>query len=144
MCKKTKGIICTVGEIENEEFIKLNIDYERYVFVNSMAIKPVYGSKFKDTHSTNILEGFVQITNNKKSIYRKVIGGPIKENAIQMGYRTRCELGVEANVEVRITPVHWFCYYWCNSETHVKQIFRITMIGFVIAIISILRQFELL
>lgn len=119
--------------------MKINLDYERYVLAHSSAFKAIFDESINDTEDSNVLDGFVKISYNGHSIYRKLIGRSVDGDYIQMGYRTQRELQVKENEDVQITPANWFCYYWCNSENYIKHIFQIAVIGFVIAIVSLFK-----
>lgn len=127
-----------VEKITNSDFVNQHLDYEKYVLVHSSAFEAIYDEKMKDTNDSDELEGLVKISYNGKSIYRKSIGGHVKKDKIQMGYRTMHELKVSPDTEVRVTPANWFCYYWCNSDSNYKQPFRIAVVSLAITVLSII------
>jgi len=138
--ENTKGTELVVQKILDKDFVKFNIDFERYVLVYSRNFEAIFDEKINETDNSNVLEGFVKLTYNNRSIYRKAIGRKVDSTHIQMGYRTQSELSVKKGEEVKVSvsPACWFCYYWYNSENYIKHGFRIGLIGFVLAVVSFL------
>lgn len=119
------------------ELIKVNPDFERYVRVHSSAFCKIFGDSMKDaSENLDELEGFVQISYAEKTVYRKCIGGNIDSKCIEIGYRTKSELGIEYDDDVEVVPANWFEYYWNNSESGIKYPFQIAVAGFLITMLS--------
>ena len=136
--KSDKGTTLEVQNILDKDFVNFNIDFERYVLVYSRNYEAIFGEKINETDNSNVLEGFVKLTYNNRSIYRKAIGRKVDSTHIQMGYRTQSELSVNEGENVKVSPTCWFCYYWYNSENYIKHGFRIGLLGFVLAVVSFL------
>lgn len=105
-------------------FVQSIADYEKYVLLN--------------TRSAGYdIDGFMRISNGRKSIYRKARGrNGVCTNEVALAYRSQAELGVKSESEVFIRPASFLAYYWYNSEKHTKWVFRIAVIGFVLTILS--------
>lgn len=119
------------------EFIRVNPDFERYVRVHNRAFVEIFGQRVKDaSENGNELEGLVQISCAEKTVYRKCIGGNIDSKCIEIGYRTKSELGIEYDDDIEVVPANWFEYYWNNPESGIKYPFQIAVAGFLITVLS--------
>jgi len=85
------------------------------------------------------IDRYVKITttDSHKSIYRKSSGrNGVLSNQVALAYKTQKELGVQPNTDVTITTSSFWGYYWYNSESYVKLMFRIGVIGIIITVLS--------
>ncbi len=122
-----------VEKIRDSDFVKLHLDFERYVLVHSDAFEAIFSEKMKDAQNPNELEGLVKIIHNGKTIYRKCIGGAVTKDHIQMGYRTKSELQASIGDAIDVKKACWFCYLWRNSDSYYKYPFRIAVVAFIFA-----------
>ena len=108
---------------------------EKYVLMHSGCYEKIFGDKMANADQED-LEGLVKIKNGCKTVYRRYKSSSINGETIQMGYRTRKELGVDDGEMVSVSATNWFCYLWNNQDSCVKHPFRIAFIGIILAIIS--------
>ena len=137
MCKKSTTVTREVKKITNLDFVKNNADFERYVFVYSAGYKAIFGDSLTEKPTPSALVGLVKISYKGKSVYRKCIGANIPKEHLQIGYRTKCELGVDYGDTVTIIPTNWFKYLCCNSDSYFKWPFIIALIALFFTIISL-------
>jgi hypothetical protein len=130
-----------VKTMEKNIFDKVGIDnINKYVFTHSGEFKKT-GVDF-NSGRPHITEGYVKITANGKTIYRKLVGANIKGGQIQMSYRSMKELNIKKGRKVNkkkvvnVEKTCWFKYYWCNSDSGVRAPFIIAFISLALAVIS--------
>ena len=122
-------------EIEDTIREKISIDnIDKYVFT--------HGSEFKkngidfNSAEPHITEGYVKITADGKTIYRKLLGANINAKQVQMSYRSMKELKINEDKEVSLEKVSWFGYYWNNSDSGVRAPFKFAFISLILTLIG--------
>lgn len=130
----------------DKEFVKLHNNYERYALVYSKSFAKIYDDKSLEYHrdDNNVLEGFVKIKHNGRTVYRKCCAHfGINGGEVAIGYRTMRELGLpEKNNakdnNVQISATNWFCYLWKHMDSIIRWPFRIALISLLLSIIGII------
>lgn len=112
-------------------------DAERFAFFYSKEYEGLFENKMIDTDDANMLQGYLEISANGKSVYRKYHGLNIPSETVQLTYRTMCELKVKNNDVVDVKSSNWFKYLFNNSDPGVKWPFRIGLYSLIFAIASI-------
>ena len=129
----------TVNEIDYN--LVTNIDNpERFLYLYHKDYEKITGCSIKDAYlkkKTNIIEGFLKITNGSgKKIYRRFRGCGVSSGSVYLGYRSMCELGLKNGDTITVEPTSWLKYYLHNSDTYVKQTVRIAIFGLLCTIVS--------
>ena len=118
-----------------------NIDnHERYLYLNPKDYEKITGCSIKDAYSnkkTNLIEGFLKITNGSgKIIYRRFRGCSALSGSVYLGYRSMCELGLNNGDPITVEPTSWWNYYLHNSDSYIKQTVRIAIFGLLFTVVS--------
>lgn len=115
-------------------------DYEQYAFFYSKSLaEEVY-------HDEDIPIGsYVSIKYGSKVIYRKCAAWrTIGSEELSLGNRSikelglsRAQLGVE---KVQVNKSNWFAYNFYNSDTSLKMLFYMAILGFFCSVFSTLKD----
>ncbi len=129
----------TVNEIDYS--LVANIDNpERYLYLYPKDYEKITGCSIKDAYSnkkTNLIEGFLKITNESgKIIYRRFRGCGVPSGSVYLGYRSMCELGLNNGDSITVEPTSWWNYYLHNSDSYVKHTVRIAIFGLICTVVS--------
>lgn len=136
-CRKKKSHQLSARELD-KDFVSSNTEYEQYALVYSKNLEAIAkGHKEQKTEEDLNLDRFVKICANRNTVVRKCRGRyGCEVGQIMLGSRTRKELGIGEGAYVCVKSCSMFCYYWKNSERYIRWGFRISIIGFILAILS--------
>ena len=123
-------------------------DVDKYAVMNPQDFKEIFKTTKSKTSSNDILEGFVKVQHQKQSIYRKFRSlHSLNKGEVHLSYNSCCELTIinklTQPVDVIVSPANKWAYYWCNSDSYVRLVFKIGLISILIGIISIVISFLL-
>ena len=137
-----------VTKLDND-FVKNETEYERYVFASWNNVSNILRNEADDDERIDNIECIVKISNGKNKVYRKCRSGKIVKEQIAMGYRTALELGVkqDKDEEVVVKKSCWFPYLWHHVDSAIKCPFRFAIIFTVLptlfdAIMNIINIFK--
>jgi hypothetical protein len=123
-------------------------DVDKYAVMNPQDFKEIFKTTKSKTSSNDILEGFVKVQHQKQSIYRKFRSlNTINKGEVHLSYNSCCELNILQDikqpqpVDVKVSPANKWVYYWCNSDSYVRLVFKLGLISIFIGIISIVVSF---
>ena len=121
-------------------------DVDKYAVMNPQDFKEIFKTTKSKTSSNDILEGFVKVQHQKQSIYRKFRSlNTINKGEVHLSYNSCCELTIinklTQPVDVIVSPANKWAYYWCNSDSYVRLVFKLGLISIFIGIISIVVSF---
>ena len=121
-------------------------DVDKYAVMNPQDFKEIFKTTKSKTSSNDILEGFVKVQHQKQSIYRKFRSlNTINKGEVHLSYNSCCELTIinklTQPVDVIVSPANKWAYYWCNSDSYVRLVFKLGLISILIGIISIVVSF---
>lgn len=111
---------------------------EKYAFFYSKEFKKFFDKSMKDVDDTKDLEGYLELSANRRKVYRRFHGWHVSSGIVQLTYRTMCELKVSQNEEVLVKNSNWFKFYYYNSDSGTKWPFRIGLYSLLFAIVSII------
>ncbi len=123
-------------------------DVDKYAFMSPYDFEENFKTTKSKTESNDILEGFVKVQYQKQSIYRKFRSlHSLNKGEVHLSYNSCCELTIinklTQPVDVIVSPANKWAYYWCNSDSYVRLVFKIGLISILIGIISIVISFLL-
>lgn len=130
-----------------KEFLDKFENAEKYAVMNADTFKKCTGYRKSAVEDAEKLEGLLKITNlrSKKSIYRKYYYNPVlNNNTVLLSLTARSELGFTGvyrrsnNWLVCITKANWFIYYWCNSDSSIRNPFRWAFCGIILTVLSVI------
>ena len=127
-----------VTKLDND-FVKYETEYERYVFTNWKNISDIL--KKKKGNEVNDIECIVKIISGKKKVYRKCrSSNEFKKDEIALGYRTALKLGAKQDEDdkVVIKKSCWFPYLWHHIDSTIRGPFRVAVISLIFAILPLI------
>ena len=127
-----------VTKLDND-FVKYETEYERYVFTNWKNISDILKKKKGD--EVNDIECVVKIIYGKKKVYRKCrSSNEFKKDEIALGYRTALKLGAKQDEDdkVVIKKSCWFPYLWHHIDSTIRGPFRVAVISLIFAILPLI------
>jgi hypothetical protein len=121
-------------------------DVDKYAFMSPYDFEEIFKTTKSKTESNDILEGFVKVQYQKQSIYRKFRSlHSLNKGEVHLSYNSCCELTIinklTQPVDVKVSPANKWVYYWCNSDSYVRLVFKLGLISIFIGIISIVVSF---
>ena len=138
-------------KMEKNIFLPLVLDWDglkepspnSYAFFNSNAFLKIFNFTKKDAPSELHSEGYVRLSCNSRKIYLRYKAlPPVKSGQVMLTYENLCKLGVvttknQEPFEVVVQPSCWWKFIWHNTNVVTRTAFRISFIGIIISIISI-------
>lgn len=117
---------------QDSQFVQSNDDFDHYALTYSRTL-----SAIKEEDSSDDLVYYVKISSKGKSIFRKLRAyNGINSTELAISCRSMKELAVGDGETVDVEKCSMLSYYWNNSDCSKKWIFRITVMGFVLTVIS--------
>ena len=137
--KKEKWKVQELSLVNNSNL--QNID--EYAYFYSKSYSEIFGKTKKNTTALGKLQGYIKISNGRKTIYRKYRAlKEINDGVVQLSYNSLCELGLSE--EVTISKSCSFCYLLFYPDSILRIIYiasllslLFSMIGVVLSVISL-------
>ena len=116
---------------------------DEYAYFYSKSYSEIFGKTKKNTTALGKLQGYIKISNGRKTIYRKYRAlKEINDGVVQLSYNSLCELGLSE--EVTISKSCSFCYLLFYPDSILRIIYiasllslLFSMIGVVLSVISL-------
>ncbi len=121
--------------LQDTDFVSGNQAYEQYALIYSKGMAELFGEDYSKEEMN--LDRFVKIVNGEKVVYRKCSARRgVRSDEVALGSRTRKELGCDIGSNVNVSKASWAQYYWHNSDTYIKFMFILAILGAICSIVS--------
>jgi len=113
---------------------------EEIVYMHSSAFEKMFGKPKCQITDPNILAGYVKISFNGKSVYRKYRSyNMLNGDEAQVDYMTMCQIGFPSlRDEVTIKPTCFWNYQWHTMNKYLRLIFLLTIGSFLLSLMGLI------
>lgn len=130
--KKEKWKVQELSLVDNPNL--QNID--EYAYFYSKSYYEIFGKTKKNTTGLGKLQGYIKISNGRRTIYRKyrALNG-VNADVVQLSYNSLCEL--DLSEEVTISKSCSFCYLLFYPDCILRIIYIASLLSLLFSMISV-------
>ena len=109
---------------------------DEYAYFYSKSYSEIFGKTKKNTTALGKLQGYIKISNGRKTIYRKYRAlKEINDGVVQLSYNSLCELGLSE--EVTISKSCSFCYLLFYPDSILRIIYIASLLSLLFSMIGV-------